>query len=642
MRQDVADFPEILFVDGTYKLFQRNFTLMLLVVENNHGETLGGGVGILANEKQNTLKKFFECFKNNNMKSVDNIRCFMTDKDLTERSVISEIFPGKFLYLCQFHVLKALSRAVAINKMPINSEEKMICLTYMERRVKSQSEKEYDEIYKQFIEVAPKDVSEYFNYNWHSSRSEWSKYNMINGNLGNLTNNRLESMNGKLKKDIPLNNSLVDFINGFFLKFLRPRTREFERKRIHEQQKKNVMQYSKDSDEAKFELAMTTYGFTHIIEEIQKSKTITFLTWDDKSMLCTIAYRKGIIQVLPDQCSCFEMTSLLLPACRHIFAVRRRYRLPLFDETHKSNRWMERGADSQPIDRFVASEECEDATSLDVEYDHTTGPSKEEKRLQLSSVLDKILDIGTSTCSEDSYVRLLGDLKKMITSYGDNVNVSHVHISLDNEEVQEQPVNNIKIIEANMANLSIDLDKQSASQAIREENPLWLQNENIAKIELPPKIKIKGRSKKAASCTIKLPKKKNRPTPFQSKAPEEQAKQILGLFLDEKILDLVTNMEYKITIQDLPLDIANVLNYIAYPEINFTVIEQYLGKQIFAHMVSEIEKQKLSPQSQCTVCDKAMSGITQRLWCSSCLHWYHLSCAGRQRVPSAWFCPNCR
>lgn len=138
---------------------------MLLVIENNYGETHIVGVGILANEKRPTLKKFFEAFRNDNLKSSEKIRCFMTDKDLTERSIINEVFPERYLYLCQFHVLKALGRAIAMNKMSINSEERLTCLKYLNDIVKSKSGEQYDEIYEKFSKDAPTKVLKYFNNN---------------------------------------------------------------------------------------------------------------------------------------------------------------------------------------------------------------------------------------------------------------------------------------------------------------------------------------------------------------------------------------------------------------------------------------------------------------------------------------------
>jgi len=38
--------------------------------------------------------------------SLSNTKCFMADKDMTERRVISETFPDATLQICLFHVLR--------------------------------------------------------------------------------------------------------------------------------------------------------------------------------------------------------------------------------------------------------------------------------------------------------------------------------------------------------------------------------------------------------------------------------------------------------------------------------------------------------------------------------------------------------
>lgn len=85
MLDDMAASNEIVFMDGTYKLFRRNFVLQLFTVEDKYGDTQVVGVSILANESETTIQWLFEKFKESHGADVsDAIECFMTDKDLTE------------------------------------------------------------------------------------------------------------------------------------------------------------------------------------------------------------------------------------------------------------------------------------------------------------------------------------------------------------------------------------------------------------------------------------------------------------------------------------------------------------------------------------------------------------------------------
>ena len=80
------------------------------------------------------------------------------------------------------------------------------------------SEQKYMELYSQFKSCAPSTVVEYFNQNWHPIRKQWTmgmKYST--GYFLNGTNNRLESLNAKLKSVISRYSSLEEFVDKFFL-----------------------------------------------------------------------------------------------------------------------------------------------------------------------------------------------------------------------------------------------------------------------------------------------------------------------------------------------------------------------------------------------------------------------------------------
>lgn len=151
-----------------------------------------------------------------------------------------------------------------------------------------------------------------------------------------------------------------------------------------------------------------------------------------------------------------------------------------------------------------------------------------------------------------------------------------------------------------------------------------------------------GHSKKTESCTIKVPKKKKKPVIFSSKSTEEQAKQILGWLIDTEIVNLVIDMEYKVTVKDLLSGYSNLFSYLAYAEIEFNIINSYFEEEAFVKLSSAIEATKVSGKFQCKGCDKILTTMCKRLWCSSCLQLYHLMCTEHRRIPRIWFCRNCK
>ena len=68
-----------------------------------------------------------------------------------------------------------------------------------------------------FKRSAPDQVFQYFNKNWHKIKGQWEMGDKFkSGNFLNSTNNRVESLNGKLKYVIDHHSSLETFIDDLF------------------------------------------------------------------------------------------------------------------------------------------------------------------------------------------------------------------------------------------------------------------------------------------------------------------------------------------------------------------------------------------------------------------------------------------
>lgn len=55
MRNDFEMWPEIVFMDGTYKLTNNEMTLMILLVEDGNGRGQVVGIGFLSTEERDVL-----------------------------------------------------------------------------------------------------------------------------------------------------------------------------------------------------------------------------------------------------------------------------------------------------------------------------------------------------------------------------------------------------------------------------------------------------------------------------------------------------------------------------------------------------------------------------------------------------------
>ena len=109
---------------------------------------------------------------------------------------VSEEFSGFTLQLCLFHVLKSFCREITCNKLGLRPGERDYVLELLTKLVYSSSEEEYEELLKS----SPQSVIQYYDANWHSIKDECVEYyKSLSFTLGEKTNNRLESINGKLK-----------------------------------------------------------------------------------------------------------------------------------------------------------------------------------------------------------------------------------------------------------------------------------------------------------------------------------------------------------------------------------------------------------------------------------------------------------
>ena len=102
--------------------------------------------------------------------------------------------------------------------MKINIAQRNSCLEFIQQMTYSRCEADYNATYSEFCASAPQPVKDYFNKNWHPIREEWvMAFKSSVPNFQNSTNNRLESLNGKLKSVINLYSSMEEFIKHFFI-----------------------------------------------------------------------------------------------------------------------------------------------------------------------------------------------------------------------------------------------------------------------------------------------------------------------------------------------------------------------------------------------------------------------------------------
>ena len=299
MKYNFDCFPEVLLFDATYKLNELRMPLYLMLVIDGNGQSEIVSVFLTALETKAAITDMMKAFKLANP-SWSKVGVVITDKDFTERTVFNEQFPEASLHICLFHALRSFRREVTCDKLGIRPGERDHSLEIITKLAYSRSEDEYDEHYVTLLESAPKSVINYYNANWHDIKHEWVEcFKSACVTLGERTNNRLESINSKVKSVCSKFASLQRFFDHFFaiLSVLR---NERDHNTLMALVKKPVIL---DSEQDQFATLLTPYALQLVAKQQALWKKVKIL--DQQDNLCTVSSSEG-------NCLCIPITVPLI------------------------------------------------------------------------------------------------------------------------------------------------------------------------------------------------------------------------------------------------------------------------------------------------------------------------------------------
>ena len=283
-------------------------------------------------DKETIISLLVEFKKHNDEWSL--IKCIMSDKDMTERNVMKEQFPQANLLICLFHTLHTFQREITCKKLGISSGERALCLELLSKMAYAQSEEAYIKFYDQFKRSVPKNVINYFDGSWHSIREQW--VDGLKNSYFNRTNNRVESINAKLKSVIKRYSGMTQFFNDL-MQCLSSLQVERDHRALEVMTKQRVTGIDPTSTLGKYMELLTPYAFEYVKKQYGLSEKIKVLN-DDDDKSCTIDAREGQLVTSIDNCTCVFSSSMKLP-CRHILATRCHKGLPQYHENLCASRW---------------------------------------------------------------------------------------------------------------------------------------------------------------------------------------------------------------------------------------------------------------------------------------------------------------
>lgn len=349
MKKIMTAYPEIVFIDATYKVLKIRAALYLMLVEDSAGSSEIIGICILMSEDFDSVTWMMETFKEIHHSAWKNIKCFMSDKDMVERNVIKNCLPHVKLKICVYHTLRTFNREISSAKRGITTEQRSEALRILQKMVYSTTNEEYENLYEE-LKLLPESIVNYLDENWSHIKDEWVlSTDFFRDSFYNTTNNRTESINSKVKSVVKTHSFLEDFIRQFF-KLITSQRIERNHEAAYSQLKTPIVQYKANSPEKFYIDLLTLYAFQVVLRELEKRNEVDLEAPIGNTYKST--YKGLMIETNDSKCTCIQYESWRLP-CRHIFAVRMIEKLDLKDEKLVAERWTKQYYAKQFMDTHV-------------------------------------------------------------------------------------------------------------------------------------------------------------------------------------------------------------------------------------------------------------------------------------------------
>jgi len=305
MQNIFKHFPELILVDATYKLLDLRMPVYVIMCVDGNGLSEIVAVFIVAEETAQVIESAVQIFKKHNSSWTD-IKVVMSDKDFTERDAFVKCFPDATLNICLFHTLRSLSREVTCEKMGITNAERLRVLEILNALAHAKCQEDYDANLQVLKNTKIKSVVDYFLKSWHPIKDQWVPFlKDLHMNLGETTNNRLESTFSKIKSVCHKHASLLQFFSEFHavLECLRnERNHTF----VMALAKKPTEVKNLHNDLQQYSSFLTPYAFECVREQYMSSQHVKVIQQADNNFTLTASKRDDPVTHLttPTTCDC--------------------------------------------------------------------------------------------------------------------------------------------------------------------------------------------------------------------------------------------------------------------------------------------------------------------------------------------------
>lgn len=387
MKNMFAAFPEIIFVDATHRVNDRNMPLQVVMCADGDGETQIVALLIIRSENVNVMKRSFEIFIEENSNS-EKIEIVMVDKHASNLATFSVQFPNAEINLCVFHVKQIFVREVTTKKRNISIQVQKEALKILSKMIYCKSENEYLDLYHQLEEIASAELMQYFNNEWNTPEMKpmWVGFHVNKGShFHNRTNNRTETFNQKLKNVLTRFAPLKKMFKETII-VLSTLADERDYRKITNAEKNPAKILNEEPFEHDYRKLLTQFAFTHIKTQIDRIADVQFsIVEDDRGII--FAANQTFIEVSARQCTCEFFKTMRLP-CKHILAFMANKGENQFEPALCHPRWYKSTLSKCALSEF----NTDTSTEVIAMPTNTRALRKNEKYRKVSAILNSITD----------------------------------------------------------------------------------------------------------------------------------------------------------------------------------------------------------------------------------------------------------
>ncbi|XP_047126936.1 uncharacterized protein LOC124808018 [Hydra vulgaris] len=495
-------------------------------------------------------------------------------------------------------------------------------------------------------------VTEYFVKNWDPIKHQWvTAYKDLYFNLGETTNNRLKSMFNKLKSVCTKHTSMMQFFIEFFI-FLGAIRNDRNHHHLMSLTRHEIAIPS-HPDMILYREHLTPYAFSFVISQFEKIKNDSSFNFEKSDEIgnYNIKHSKFLI-ASKEFCNCRFMSKMELP-CYHLFQLRKFLMLPMFDVQLVNRRWTKEYYNQS----LRARNDTNITSSVEIVSEVDVKPVKTLTQAQKYRNLLKTCQLLASVGSEGGMVifkKRQAQLEVILRQWQKGEEVTLVTndniIEVDNVDLMEfdchVTITGIEKIKSSPISTNKHIDSIETFPLLSEkdvpQNPAKL---DLKEVLMPPKMKNKGRPKRANTTVIGVPKKKNylKPIPYIKLLPKDKDRFILTRIVQVPAVELALSGGKLICSSDIKKSVFLPDSLRDEKSLDIERVEMFFKPAAWKVVKSAIISKK-KQQWICSICRNILKDEEESISCDCSLLWSQLKCSTLRKTPKTkyWFCNSCR